>query len=274
MKHLAYQGLIFIAVSILSCSSSRQGKMIQGEGGKTLKGSITARCSPPQKSYAKDMGVKVKSEIDSLRYVPKANFDIAFEQKVKQLREYSAKGLDLDLLTFRICEMANNRGLTSEQTASLIEKAISMWSNNSSFNQSVNSYYQTGGITAGVVVVPADKEIPLENNYQVAVKTLGTRKSFELKPRQGYWYTPFIAYPVAEEATVKGSIGNNAGVMMGSSGIDTAVYKGKKIAVKYMTMSQSTISPENGYYFHCDQEPTVLFFGDFNIKHKQYFLSR
>lgn len=273
MKKLRTLG-IFVAVVLISCSTSKQGKMVQGEGGKTLNGTITARCTPPQKSYAKDMGVKVKSEVDSLGFVPKANFDLAFEQKVKQLREYSAKGLDLDLLTFRICEMANNRGMTSEQTADLIGRAITMWSNNTGFIQNINSYNQSGGITAGVIVVPQDQEIPLKDNFVIMLIPGGKRKTYEMKPRQGYWFTPFIAYPEAEELTVKGSIGNRTGAFMGSSGTDTAFVDGKKVPVKFMTMSQSTISSDNGYYFHCDQEPSVLLFGDFDIKQKQFLVKK
>ncbi len=97
--------------------------------------------------------------MDSLKYVPIQNFETSFEQKVIKLHDYTSLGLDLDLLTFRICEMANNRGFTSEQTSSLIEKAIEVWNTPSkiSFQQNITSNNQMGGITAGVVNLETPK---------------------------------------------------------------------------------------------------------------------
>lgn len=39
----------------------------------------------------------------------------------------SQKGLDLDLLLFRICEISINRGFTNEQTSQLINRVIDLW---------------------------------------------------------------------------------------------------------------------------------------------------
>jgi hypothetical protein len=150
---------------MISCSSSKQGRVIQGENGKIKSAVINAKCTPPQKSYAKDLTVKVKAEIDSLRFVPTAVFESAFEQKVVKLRDYSTQGLDIELMMFHICEMANNRGLTSEQTASLIEKAISIYNKPATINQTVTSYNQQGGITAGNVYFETPKR-KFDNNLK------------------------------------------------------------------------------------------------------------
>lgn len=142
-------------IFLYACSSSKQGKVVQGKDGKIESAKITAKCSPPQKSYAKEIEAKLKAEMDSLKFTPSATFDASFNQKVIKLREYSYQGLDLDLLTFRICEMANNRGFTSEQTSSLIEKAIRLWrdENKMSLQQTIISNNQSGGITAGNVFI-------------------------------------------------------------------------------------------------------------------------
>jgi hypothetical protein len=146
--------LFFVMAFVFSCSPSKQGKVRQGKNGQIESASITAKCTPPQKSYAREIESNLKAEMDSLKFTPRATFDATFNQKIVQLREYSSSGLDLDLLTFRICEMANNRGLTSEQTSSLIEKAIQLWKEagkTTSLQQTIISNNQQGGITAGVV---------------------------------------------------------------------------------------------------------------------------
>lgn len=150
---MSKQVQLFLLILLAGCSASKQGKVVQGKDGKIESAVITAKCTPPQKSYARDLESKVKAEMDSLKFTPQVNFELAFGQKVVKLREYSPQGLDLDLLTFRICEMANNRGMTAEQTPALIEKAIHLWSSKAStgFHQDVRSYNQQGGITAGNV---------------------------------------------------------------------------------------------------------------------------
>lgn len=162
--------LLFVPSSALiiflcACSPSKQGNVKQGMDGKIESASIKAKCSPPQKSYAREIETKLKAEMDSLKFTPSATFDASFNQKVIKLREYSSQGLDLDLLTFRICEMANNRGFTSEQTSALIEKAIELWKggNKTSFQQTIISNNQTGGITAGnIFIEPIQRTLNLD----------------------------------------------------------------------------------------------------------------
>lgn len=64
---------------------------------------------------------------------------------------------------------------------------------------------------AGTVVVPENNEIPIAKNYDVLVITdtsftnaFKTKYIYELKPKQGAWYSPFVAYPLSEDSTVKG----------------------------------------------------------------------
>lgn len=230
-----------------------------------------AKCSPPQKAYSKDLSAKVKAEIDSLQQVPKSIFDLAFEQKVVKLREYSPRGLDMDLLSFRICEMANNRGLTSEQTYSLIDKAIGIWSGTNTLTQTVTSNNQSGGITAGIVVVPEDKEIPLENNFTVIEKVIDAKTVFEIKPRQGVWYNTFVAWPLSEDSLVKGHVSNGLPIQSGSRGERVITHKGEQLTVKMSTITQSNTNPDMPIYFYFDKRPSVIFFGDAVNPRKQYF---
>lgn len=160
--------LVNFIVVFISCSPSKQGKVVQGKDGKNESAKITAKCTPPQKSYAREIETKLKAEMDSLKLTPSITFEASFNQKVIKLREYSSQGLDLDLLTFRICEMANNRGFTSEQTSALIEKAIELWKggNKTSFQQTVISNNQSGGITAGNVFVHPPQRTLNSNSKQ------------------------------------------------------------------------------------------------------------
>jgi hypothetical protein len=153
-------GFLFV---LISCSTAKQGKVKQGKDGKIENAVITAKCTPPQKSYAKEIEAKLKAEMDSLKFTPSTSFDASFNQKVIKLREYSSQGLDWDLLAFRICEMSNNRGLTSEQTSNLLTKALDLWENAQKSTQTQKptqvafSVNQQGGITASNVYLPETK---------------------------------------------------------------------------------------------------------------------
>lgn len=164
MKSIIVISILFF----LSCTSSRQGRVIQGKDGKIESAIINAKCTPPSRSYATDIDAKLKAEMDSLRFTPKASFDASFQQKIVKLKEYSSLGLDLDLLCFRICEMSNNRGFTSEQTMKLISDAINIWGQKNlgaGISQTVISNNQQGGITAGNVFVGAPSR-QLDNGFK------------------------------------------------------------------------------------------------------------
>jgi hypothetical protein len=162
---------IFAILSVLGCSTSKQGKIIQGKDGKIEKATILAKCTPPQKTYGKELEAKLKTEVDSLRFTPHASFEASFAQKIIKLHEYSSEGLDWDLVAFRICELANNRGFTSEQTSALMQKAMELWEKshtNETPKQVAISYNQQGGITANNVYVNSNKaNFPPGNQKQL-----------------------------------------------------------------------------------------------------------
>lgn len=147
--------LILVLFFLLACSNSKQRRVKQGKDGKIQKANITAKCTHPPKTYARDLEIKLKSDMDSLQFTPEASFDASFIQKVIKLHDYSTQGLDLDLLTFRICEMANNRGMTAEQTSDLLKRAMDIWNeSNQKKNQPQQlavSFNQQGGITANAI---------------------------------------------------------------------------------------------------------------------------
>lgn len=266
-----YIWLLVPILSFLSCSSSRQGKVIQGKDGKIEKATIMAKCTPPAKSYSKDLSLKVKAEVDSLRYVPAMQFDAAFEQKVVKLREYSSQGLDVELMLFHICEMANNRGFTSEQTSSLIERAISLYSKPLTISQNVTSYNQQGGITTGILVVPKDKEVPLNQNYILEETKIYGKNALRISPAQGTWANPFFGYPESEDSLVKGNFTNLMGVQMGGSGTIDYNNNGKNVRLKVNDIV-FTCTPEVSVYFTYIKRPSIIAFGDKANPQKQYVL--
>jgi hypothetical protein len=116
-----------IATFILFCglitSCASRGTVEFGEGGKIVRGEGIAQCGAPRKPYAKEVDAELKLELKDLDLTA----DAALKDKVIKLTDYSQKGLDLDLLLFRICEMSINRGFTNEQTSQLIQKVITLW---------------------------------------------------------------------------------------------------------------------------------------------------
>lgn len=237
--------VVFVALVCLACNTGKQGTVKQGKDGKIESAKITAKCTPPQKSYAKEIEAKLKAEMDTLRFTSISNFDASFSQKVVKLRDYSSQGLDLDLLLFRICEMANNRGFTSEQTTELLNKAIDIWNGGNkttTLYQTIISNNQTGGYTAGIIVVPEDKEIPLNNNFQI-LKTKSKRDSIwfdaiEARPRHGHWFRPYFAYPYDEDSLVQGQVAiHDSGVFFESSSFGTIKYGGQEYKLRIVSIS-------------------------------------
>lgn len=106
----------------MSCGG--QGKVIQGQDGVIESGVIKVKCSKPSKTYTKDLDLKVDAEMDALKTIPKSKIDVEVKKSVVKLTQYTSEGLDRDLMLFRICEMANNRGLSQEKTSELIDKAM------------------------------------------------------------------------------------------------------------------------------------------------------
>lgn len=119
--------LIIIVTILGSCGSSRMGKVRLGEDGKIISGTTTQRCTPPTKRYSNNLAAKVKIQVDSLIKIPIHNIEAELDRTVVKLSDYTSEGLDLDLFLFRVCEMANNRGMTSAETQQLIYRAMESW---------------------------------------------------------------------------------------------------------------------------------------------------
>ncbi len=114
----------FIVILFFTNCKSNQGTVIQGKGGEIESGKITVRCSKPLKTYTKELEGKLDGELDSLSNISNSKLELSLKNKVVKLTQYTSEGLDRDLMYFRICEIANNRGLTNEQTVSLLEKSL------------------------------------------------------------------------------------------------------------------------------------------------------
>ena len=139
------------------------------------------------------------------------------------------------------------------------------------------------GVMANTVVVPDDANIPLENNYTLTkvTDTIFTNKPFyknkfifEIKPKQGVWYNPFIAYPIEEDSLVKGDFHPKAlsYSMMGGGGSGTITLKnGKTLNLKSINIIRAT-TPYLGNIFICNKPPSTIVFGDLDNPTKQYIL--
>jgi len=92
-------------------TSCNRGKVKLGKGGEIEEGTAILKCEMPRKPYTKEIEALVKKELNKLKDTSNVNFEMALRTKVIQLTDYSTKGLDLDLLLFRICEMSINRGV-------------------------------------------------------------------------------------------------------------------------------------------------------------------
>ena len=126
--------LASLTLLFFSCKtpSSNMGSAKYGKDGSYLEGSGKTRCSYPSKRYTKDLDAKVKASIDSLAGLPQGSIDLGVKQTVTRLSDYSSSGLDIDLILFRLCEISNNKGFSSEQTDKLFSTAIDAWSKKNS----------------------------------------------------------------------------------------------------------------------------------------------
>lgn len=140
-KHtLKFAIVSIILITSIGCrSKSYQGKVKLGEDGKIVSGTTIQKCTPPQKRYAKNLEIKVKTKVDSLLQIPISELDLGVTQTITRLSDYTSEGLDFDLFYFRICEMANNRGLSKEQTNSLLLTLMDKWNTNQELKKKLNN---------------------------------------------------------------------------------------------------------------------------------------
>lgn len=272
-----------IILLLFSCNSqSKMGKVKYGKDGVIESGTSKTICTPPTKRYTKSLDAVVKANIDSLAKFPKGNLEIGIKNTVTRLSDYSSEGLDVDLILFRVCEMANNRGLSAAQTDTLMRRAIDAWGQKKSTSINVTNNGINNGLMAGVIVVPEDKEIPLSQNFSIDLFTDPNFQNvnkgkimYEIKPRQGVWYKPFMGYPLEEDSLVKGKMTPKAfAYMMAGSGesvVDlTIAGKTSKYKIHFGSSSEPA-NPLNGYLFICDQIPSIIVFGESSDNRKYYY---
>lgn len=136
---------------------------------------------------------------------------------------------------------------------------------------------------AGTVVVPENNEIPIAKNYDVLIITdtaftnaFKTKYIYELKPKQGAWYSPFMAYPLNEDSIVKGRFQPKSLSSSFISNDGTASIKNLKnesVVFKIISVSTVVSNPSRGLIFICDRQPSILFFGDYDDPKKVYSIS-
>jgi len=128
---------IYLSILIISITSCKSNYNI-GENGKIKSGKVYLNCTKPSKRYTKSVELAVKGSLKGLDTVKNNSLSASLRTKVVLLTDYSQRGLDLDLILFRVCEMANNRSLNSNQTDSLIAQAVKAWNNQMSINEQKN----------------------------------------------------------------------------------------------------------------------------------------
>lgn len=256
-----------------ACSNQgKMGKMKYGKDGAITGGSGITKCTPPSQRYAKSLDAVVKASIDSVAAFPSGSIELSLKKAVTRLSDYSSEGLDMNLILFRICEMANNRGLSANQVEILNKSAIEAWAKSKTAN--TNSYSNYGpvtnygsGMAAGVVVFPGGKKVPVEDNFQILKSDLFSQSGklgYEFRPKQGTWQSPFIAYPLDEDSVVKGRLVSKLGAFQTASSErefnDPISNKPKIFRVETIMGEQST--PQSGSIFQCETRPSVILFGD------------
>jgi len=119
---------IIICFFLNSCAMKMQrGKIQYGNDGEIKSGEGVALCKPPDKRYSSEIHAALKTELIGLKNTSDIELEAALERKIVKLTDYSQKGLDLDLILFRICEISINRGFTNKQSSKLIENVIEAW---------------------------------------------------------------------------------------------------------------------------------------------------
>jgi hypothetical protein len=273
--------ILLFTLIIASCNSSkRTGKVIYGEGGKIESGYSKIGCTPPTKRYTKDLDARVKASIDSLLPIPIKDIDLGLTQKITRLSDYTSQGLDFDLIMFRICEMANNRGFSAGRTDSLIQNAFKIWEKNKTSSLNIiNNYGINNGIIASTINVLETNinDSLIKDNFEFIQHKEPYSflpsgfSAIETKPKYGTWQTPFYGYPIEEDSLVNGKIRTKIpGLQQFTSNIADIYKKDTKYVLKVYYTSQSIATNKNGLLFLYNKRPSILFFGDFGDDGKIY----
>jgi hypothetical protein len=99
---------------------------------------VYTKCTKPSKHYAKSVEIALKGSVAKWESVSGVDLTSSVKTEVIKLADYSSQGLDLDLLLFRVCEMANNRALSTEQMNEIISLGTKTWNNRMSINEQKN----------------------------------------------------------------------------------------------------------------------------------------
>jgi len=136
----------------------------------------------------------------------------------------------------------------------------------------VQSFGQKGGITAGTVIVPEDKEIPLTDNYTIKSVTLNNnQKAILISPKHGTWIQPYVGY-LSEEKAIN-NINIDMTVMNSGESNRQIILSGKKYDFYIETWQIPQIIPSLPIRLTYQILPSKIVFGDFSDTTKQYIIS-
>ncbi|WP_157974335.1 hypothetical protein [Lewinella sp. IMCC34183] len=117
---------VFVAASCTTKVGSRKTSSIDGVTTVKTNERIIP-CNPPDKRYSKDVTRAVKTQLTSMPNLPDIEFETETKKNVIALSDYSSKGLDIDLLLYRFCEITTNRGFSPEQTKEFYQEQSRIW---------------------------------------------------------------------------------------------------------------------------------------------------
>lgn len=260
---------------LFSCTPNKLGKLTLGENGKVISGTKKLRCSHPQKRYARNLELKVKGSIDSTLLVPRSNLETTINKTVTRLADNTSEGLDIDLILFRICELANNLGLNEAETNTLLKTALEAWNRTKYPGITVTNYGINNGIIAGTVILPEDKTEMIEDNFEVITTTLKYKNSEEsvikFNPKVGEWSYFYAAIAKKEVPLVKPSL---LTPLFFSDTIYVKENKTKDLELFILKSNHNgSCSKQNPYYLKYQNLPSEIWFGDLSNPKKNYKVS-
>lgn len=137
------------------------------------------------------------------------------------------------------------------------------------------------GIIAQTVIVPDDKDVLIEDNYTITPitdvaflkKYRNPNYAYELKPKQGNWNQPYIAYPVDEDSTVMGKIYPPSLALYTFFDCISNLYNDDHLYytnLKIKGIIGINATRDLPVVFVCNKKPSILFFGDYLNTKKIY----
>lgn len=132
---------------------------------------------------------------------------------------------------------------------------------------------QTGGITAHTVVVPAELEIPLKDNFLVEQTTYNGVSAIKISPKQGTWRNSFFAIPKGEMTSKKIKF-HGASLVLSDYVDGTIDFSFDDGNAKQTFEFQKWISPQTNakcaFYLTYEMLPTAIVFGEWEDYSKIY----